>query len=211
VEQAEFLMARLRRQSTKLLDLKRHARNRGWLKWLRTGEGEEADERALLSGHWFNPERGEHAVQWIERYCKLVEGAWRGHDFRLLDWQWDLLMRLFGWVRWSSEWERFVRRFRWLYLEVPKKNGKSPTGAYVGLYTLCADGEFGAGTCAAATAASASEARTRRAIIVAGAYAAARPPPSARPAIIKRAVRFIVPPHNPVYSRPCRFWRSGRP
>lgn len=128
------------RQSTKLLELKRWARRRGWSSWLRKGEGEEADERALLSGHWFNPERGEHAVKWIERYCKLVEGAWRGHDFRLLDWQWDLLMRLFGWVRWSKEWERYVRRFRWLYLEVPKKNGKSPMLAAIGAYLLFGDG-----------------------------------------------------------------------
>lgn len=130
----------MRRQSTRLLELKRHAKLRGWARWIRQGEGQEADERAMLNGCWFNPARGAHAVDWIERYCRLVEGAWRGKPFHLQDWQWDLLMRLFGWVRESTEWERIVRRFRWMYLEVPKKNGKSPLLAAIGAYLLMGDG-----------------------------------------------------------------------
>ena len=132
-------MAR-RRQSTKLIELKNKARRKGWLKWLRKGEGEEADERALLNGCWFVPQRGQHVIEWASKYAVLTEGAWRGKPFELLDWQVDFLMRLFGWVRYSSEWERIVRRFRWAYLEVPKKNGKSPLMALVGAYLLFGDG-----------------------------------------------------------------------
>jgi len=129
-----------RRQSTRLIELKNKARRRGWLKYLRKGEGEEADERALLKGCWFVPRRGEHVIEWSEKYAVLSEGAWRGQPFELLDWQVDFLMRLFGWVRYSSEWERVVRRFRWAYLEIPKKNGKSPLMALVGCYLMFGDG-----------------------------------------------------------------------
>ncbi len=141
-----------RRQSTKLVELKRWARRRGWAKWLRSGEGEEADERALLNGCWFVPARAEHAIGWIESHCCLVEGAWRGKALTLQDWQREFLGRLFGWVRWSSEWERVVRRFRWAYAELPKKNGKSPLMAAVGCYLLFADGNQSARAYSVATA-----------------------------------------------------------
>jgi len=129
-----------RRQSTRLIQLKNQAKRKGWSKWLRKGDGEEADERALLGGCWFVPHRGRHCIDWIQKYCCLTEGAWRGKPFSLLDWQQDFLMRLFGWVRYSEEWERVVRRFRWAYLEIPKKNGKSPLMAAIGAYLLYGDG-----------------------------------------------------------------------
>jgi phage terminase large subunit-like protein len=128
------------RQTARLITLKNEARRAGWLKWLRKGEGEEADERALLNGCWFVPQRGEHVIEWAAKYAVLVEGAWRGKPFDLLDWQIEFLMRLFGWVRYSKEWSQVVRRFRWAYLEVPKKNGKSPLMALVGAYLLFGDG-----------------------------------------------------------------------
>lgn len=130
----------MKRQSTRLLNLKRWAKRRGWAKWLRQGEGEAADERALLNGCWVVPERGQHAIDWIESHCCLVEGAWRGKPFVLQEWQRDFLFRLFAWVRYSDEWERVVRRFRWVYAELPKKNGKSPLQAAVGCYLLFGDG-----------------------------------------------------------------------
>jgi phage terminase large subunit-like protein len=134
------------------MELKRWAKRDGWLKHLRQGEGEAADERALLNGCWFVPERGQHAIEWIESRCCLVEGAWRGKPFVLQDWQRDFLFRLFGWVRWSPEWERVVRRFRWAYVEVPKKNGKSPLQAAVGCYLLFGDGNQSARIFSTATA-----------------------------------------------------------
>lgn len=130
-----------KRQSTKLIELKRHAKKKGWLKWLRQGEGEEADERALLNGCWFVPQRGEHCVNFIQRHCRISDpGPWFGRLIELQDWQTDFLMRLMSWVRWSPEWERIVRRFRWAYLECPKKQGKSPLMASIGCYLLYADG-----------------------------------------------------------------------
>jgi phage terminase large subunit-like protein len=53
-------------------------------------------------------------------------------------WQADLVQRAFGWRRADG-----TRRFRTVYLEVPKKNGKSTLAAAVVLYLLIADGEAG--------------------------------------------------------------------
>ena len=55
----------------------------------------------------------------------------------------DILRRIFGWVIYSEDWQREVRRFRTASMYAPKKNGKSPTAAGIGLYLLCRDGEQG--------------------------------------------------------------------
>lgn len=60
-----------------------------------------------------------------------------------MPWQVHFLSRLFGWVGYSEQYKRDVRRFRRASLWVPKKNGKSPLAAMVGLYLLVGDGEQG--------------------------------------------------------------------
>lgn len=132
-------MAKRRRQSTKLIELKNKARRDGWLKWLRKGQGEEADERALLHGCWFDLRRGQHVINFADRFGTLTEGAFKGQRFDLLDWQHDTLQRVFGWVKHSPEWGYAVRRFRYWYEEVPKKNGKTPLASLVGNYLLFGD------------------------------------------------------------------------
>lgn len=102
-----------------------------------------ADEVAAKNGCRFDPERAAHAVDWIEKTCRLYEGEQAGELMRLLDWQLDTTRRLFGWVRWSDDWGREVRRFRRASIWVPKKNKKSPTLAAWGLYMLAGDGEMG--------------------------------------------------------------------
>jgi phage terminase large subunit-like protein len=82
-------------------------------------------------------------VQWIEDYCRLYEGDFAGQPFRMLDWQREITMRIFGWVFPSSEWGRDIRRFRKASVWVPKKNGKSPLLAAWGLYLLIGDSEPG--------------------------------------------------------------------
>lgn len=61
----------------------------------------------------------------------------------LRDWQHEVTMRLFGWMRHSKRWDRKIRRFREASIWVPKKNKKSPTLAAWGLYLTCGDGEQG--------------------------------------------------------------------
>lgn len=108
-------------------------------RWIRNA----SDERAVANGCRFDEARGQHVVSFFEKFLRLYEGEFAGERFVPQDWQADLLMRCFGWVRHSPHWHREVRRFRKASIFVPKKNGKSPLGAGVGLYLLIGDGEQG--------------------------------------------------------------------
>lgn len=65
----------------------------------------------------------------------------------LLPWQKFILSQVFGWKRREDN----TRRFRFVYIEVPRKNGKTTLLAGIGLYMLVADGEPGAEVYSAAT------------------------------------------------------------
>jgi phage terminase large subunit-like protein len=54
---------------------------------------------------------------------------------------------VFGWVKKASG----LRRFRVVFLVVPRKNGKSPLAAAIGVYMFTFDGEFGAEVYSGAT------------------------------------------------------------
>lgn len=64
---------------------------------------------------------------------------WHGRPFQLLPYQHDILWDVFGTMRPNG-----TRQYNSLYLEIPKKNGKSEFAAGLGLYLTCADDEFGA-------------------------------------------------------------------
>jgi phage terminase large subunit-like protein len=73
-----------------------------------------------------------------ERYAEWIAEGNAG------DWQYECMMRLFGWVRNSQRWGRVIRRFTGASIWIPKKQKKSPTLAAMGVYLICGDGESGA-------------------------------------------------------------------
>lgn len=83
-----------------------------------------------------------------ERFCRFSQkmphtsGEWARKKLRLTleDWQKFCFCVSFGWVRKSDG----LRRFQEIYIEVPRKNGKSLIAASVGIYMFCADDEHGA-------------------------------------------------------------------
>lgn len=84
------------------------------------------------------------------RFCRLlrhIKGSkWAGRRFEPDVWQIVFVIApLFGWRQADG-----LRLRRTLYLEIPKKNGKSTLAAALGLYLLTADGEPGAEVVAAA-------------------------------------------------------------
>lgn len=89
------------------------------------------------------------------RICEFLEllphikGKW-ARERRLIEldgWQCWILTTIFGWVHVDTG----LRRFREVYLEVPRKNAKSTLSSGVALYMLTADGEQGAEIYSAAT------------------------------------------------------------
>lgn len=108
-------------------------------KWIRNA----TDERAAQEGCRFNQKRAEFAIEWMETNCYLYEGRGAGMPIQFMPWQTDFLFRLYGWVKWSDHWDRWIRRFNQSCLWAPKKSGKSPFEAANGLYLCFAEGEPG--------------------------------------------------------------------
>ena len=76
------------KQQSALISL--HSRNRSRVpsvadleRWTPGWIRGDFDKRANDAGYWFDAERGSHAVWWIERYCRLYEGAWAGQSLVL--------------------------------------------------------------------------------------------------------------------------------
>ena len=99
------------------------------------GRHDYRPSRFMLPTSHFDREKGERAVRFIEM-LKHTKGKWAGKRFRLLDWQYDIVMDIFGIVK-----EDGNRQFRTAYVEIGKKNGKSELAAAIALYLLYADGE----------------------------------------------------------------------
>ena len=96
--------------------------------------------------YYFDEDKAERAISWIEKFCTHVKGELGGQPFILEEWQKsDIIRPLFGTMRPDGR-----RRYRTAYVEIPRKNGKSNLCAALALYMLCADGERGAEVISAA-------------------------------------------------------------
>lgn len=121
----------------------------------------EAELAALIPPKWFSPPPEGPTVVFslpeVDRFLRFarklrhIKGrAWARRPFEPDLWQVVFVVApLFGWLHQDEE-GRLVRIFSTLYLEVPRKNGKSTLAAVIGLYLLTADREPGAEIVAAA-------------------------------------------------------------
>lgn len=86
----------------------------------------------------FSEAKAQHAIQFIEQ-LKHTKGRWAGQPFKLLSWEVELIRQTFGTLR-----DDGTRQYHTVYVEIPKKSGKSEVGAAIALYMLMADGEANA-------------------------------------------------------------------
>ena len=98
-------------------------------------------------GYVYSARRADHAIAFIERYCKHSKGAAGGKPFILELWQKAIVAAMFGFVDVVDG----KRKYREVLLVVARKNGKSTLSAAIGLYLMVADGEPGAEVYAVAT------------------------------------------------------------
>lgn len=96
----------------------------------------------------WNEEKAARAVKFTE-LMPHTKGRWAVAKLKLVlePWQKFIIASVFGWVHKDTGW----RRFKTVYIEVPRKNGKTTILAPPALYCLCADGEEGAEVYSAAT------------------------------------------------------------
>lgn len=95
----------------------------------------------LEKGVWeYNYDRAHDICYFVEQ-MKHIKGEWarRGETLKLEPWQIFALCSIFGWIHPDTS----LRRFRTVYIEVPRKCAKSTITSAVGLYMLTADGEAG--------------------------------------------------------------------
>lgn len=95
----------------------------------------------------YDSHKANHAIEFIENYCKHSKGKMGGKPFILEVWQKALVAVTFGIVHKISG----LRKYKEVLLVVARKNGKSTLAAGIGLYMQLADGEPGAEIYACAT------------------------------------------------------------
>jgi len=91
---------------------------------------------------WFDDQAAERAIAFFPGCLRHIEGALYGEAFELEPWQEAVVGNLFGWKRKDRN-GRTIRRYRKLFLFVPRKNGKTPLAAGIGLHVLFVDQERG--------------------------------------------------------------------
>lgn len=84
------------------------------------------------------------AGQFVCDFVERLPTTDTGKPFRLYGWQRDTLMEFYSTLEPDGESGELLQQYQYLYLEIPKKNGKSELAAALGLYHLFGDGELNA-------------------------------------------------------------------
>ncbi|WP_103353618.1 terminase large subunit [Amycolatopsis sp. CA-128772] len=100
----------------------------------------EPDEQP---GARFDPARVDRVLAVFGR-LRHTQGKWAGNPLKPDAWQVAyVLAPVFGWVHQNDagDWVRVIRR---VYVDIPRKNGKTTTAGGIATYLTCADREAGA-------------------------------------------------------------------
>lgn len=90
--------------------------------------------------YWYVPEEAERPIRFIESKIKFIEGDLTGEYVVLEEWQKELLRTFFGWFKRDKK-GRVVRKYRQLYLEIPRKNSKTTLTSWIVTFVLFCEGE----------------------------------------------------------------------
>ncbi|MGX4737118.1 terminase large subunit [Kitasatospora griseola] len=109
-----------------------------------------AGQQHQQPGAYFSVPAARRAIDAIQT-MRHTKGRWGGTRLKLAPWQvvW-IIAPVFGWLWFDPEIGREVRVTRTVWIEVPRKAGKSTLSSGIGLVLLLADREIGAEVYAAA-------------------------------------------------------------
>lgn len=91
-----------------------------------------------MARRYFDEAAAAKAVAFIN-HLTHTKGQWAGQAFNLRPWQEKIIRDIFGWQRADG-----TRQYRTVYIELPRKNGKSEVAAAIAMKLLFADQEAGA-------------------------------------------------------------------
>ena len=120
-------------------------------KWVKLACQRHLNDLKKTGKDWlyrFDKDKAQEACEFVE-LLPHVKAKWgqRRELIRLEPWQQFNFCSVYGWVRKKDG----TRRFREVYDEIPRKNGKSVMAAGTGLKCFAADGEYGAEVYSGAT------------------------------------------------------------
>lgn len=116
-------------------------------KYTRLACKRQLDDLNKQKKYFFDPRKAERICKFIES-MPHTKGKWaaKRQTIKLEPWQSFLLSTAFGWVDANG-----LRRFREMYCEIPRKNGKSVIASGIGNYMFAMDDEHGAEVYSGAT------------------------------------------------------------
>lgn len=100
---------------------------------------EHGDSRGIK----FSRNKADRALKFFPVFCCHIKGELKGEPMILEPWQAFIVVQIFGFHKKNSK-GKWVRRFRTVYIEVARKNGKSTLVSGIAIYMLAFDGEGGA-------------------------------------------------------------------
>ncbi len=98
------------------------------------------DPWADSQGYVFNRAKAHAAMTFFHKKLSHAKGEKARTWFYLEPWQQAVIGNTFGWVHADTK----LRRYREVFLYVPRKNGKTPLAAGILMLLLFQDGEYGA-------------------------------------------------------------------
>jgi phage terminase large subunit-like protein len=103
--------------------------------YVRLSVAKHFEEKKKKWEYYFDKEAGLHPIKFFS-IMRHYKGEFYGQKFTPLPWQAWCLYVFFGWKRKDGR-----RRFKYMYIEVPRKNGKSTYMAGIAHYHLLKDNE----------------------------------------------------------------------
>lgn len=103
-------------------------------------------ENADKNGHYYDPVSAAKPVLFA-RWCRHLKGPLANDPIYLEPWQCFIICEIYGW----KDQQTGLRVVRSVYIEVPRKSGKSTLLSVLGIYHLLADGEVSPEVYSAAT------------------------------------------------------------
>ena len=92
-----------------------------------------------MTKFYFDKDAANKAIGFIEQFITHTKGELTSKKLKLEEWQSKIVGDIFGWKDKKTN----LRKYRTVFIEVPRKNGKSTLCAAIGLYMLFADEERG--------------------------------------------------------------------
>lgn len=91
-------------------------------------------------GYYFDEFEATKRIKFFEKCLTHVKGSRTGQPFLLEQWEKDIIATIFGWKHKKTD----LRRYKTVFIAIPRKNGKSILAAGIALCCLHLDGEGGA-------------------------------------------------------------------